>query len=360
MAPTRSAATLVVAAGLLASCEEPNTTVASLPFDEVFQLAEVVELGEDPSDSVAEVGVFLERRNGGFIVADRLLPRVRTYLETGELEAAFGRFGSGPWEFQGIDGVTEMASGRIVVTSWRNPWLTYLSSRLVPDTLLPIRDQAVFDVIALGPDIVLYGPGRERLATGESDEGGLYHRFVDGRIAWSRWTSPISDKPYWGGLTGGAGGVAVAGDSLFIMTALLYPATILNGAGDSVGTIGAPSPSFRRIPEIERGAFAGTQGGARVRELIATFDLVPRIDVVDSDYLAFTLGRLDEAMPFSPFRVIHTALEIYDRHSGAKLYEDVALPEGAKVLGGGRYLYVLMNPDMPPWRIAKYRLVVGG
>ena len=96
MAPTPSAATLVVAAGLLASCEEPNTTVASLPFDEVFQLAEVVELGEDPSDSVAEVGVFLERRNGGFIVADRLLPRVRTYLETGELEAAFGRFGSGP------------------------------------------------------------------------------------------------------------------------------------------------------------------------------------------------------------------------------------------------------------------------
>ena len=79
MAPTPSAATLVVAAGLLASCEEPNTTVASLPFDEVFQLAEVVELGEDPSDSVAEVGVFLERRNGGFIVADRLLPRVRTY-----------------------------------------------------------------------------------------------------------------------------------------------------------------------------------------------------------------------------------------------------------------------------------------
>ncbi|MCY3612425.1 MAG: hypothetical protein OXH51_12920 [Gemmatimonadetes bacterium] len=31
--------------------------------------------------------------------------------------------------------------------------------------------------------------------------------------------------------------------------------------------------------------------------------------------------------------------------------------KGVKVLGGGRYLYVLQNPDIPPWRIAKYRLL---
>ena len=141
---------------------------------------------------------------------------------------------------------------------------------------------------------------------------------------------------------------------------LLYPATILNGAGDSVGTIGTPSPSFRRVPEIEPGAYATTSpGGPGVSDVLGTFDLVPRIDVVAGDHLVFTVGHLDEAKPFFPFRVLHTRLEVYDRHTGTKLYEDIPLPGGVKVIGGGRYLYVLQNPDIPPWRIAKYRLRVG-
>lgn len=90
--------------------------------------------------------------------------------------------------------------------------------------------------------------------------------------------------------------------------------------------------------------------------LLASFDNVARIDVVGDDYLVFTIGHLDETRPVPPFRGFHTRLEVYDRHTGAKLYEDVRLPQGAKVVGGGRYLYVLQNPDFPPWRIAKHRL----
>ncbi len=56
-------------------------------------------------------------------------------------------------------------------------------------------------------------------------------------------------------------------------------------------------------------------------------------DVVGDDYLVFTIGHNDETKPNPPFRVLHTRVEAYDRHSGAKLFEDVALPEGAKVLG---------------------------
>ncbi len=52
-------------------------------------------------------------------------------------------------------------------------------------------------------------------------------------------------------------------------------------------------------------------------------------------------------------RVVHTHLEVYDRHTGAKLYGDVPLPEGAQVLGGGRHLHVLLDKDFPPWRIAR-------
>ena len=62
----------------------------SPPFEEVFELVEVIELGEDPSDSIAAVGEFVERRDGGFIVADRYLPRVRTYRADGSLQPASG------------------------------------------------------------------------------------------------------------------------------------------------------------------------------------------------------------------------------------------------------------------------------
>jgi len=92
---------------ILASCGRPPQIVASPPFDEVFELAEIIELGEDPADSIAEVGVFVERQDGGFIIGDWILPRVRTYTDDGSLEAGFGRFGDGPWELQRISGVAE-------------------------------------------------------------------------------------------------------------------------------------------------------------------------------------------------------------------------------------------------------------
>ena len=93
----------------VASCEKRPAEVPSPPFEEVFELAEVIVLGEDPSDSIAEVGEFFERRDGGFAISDRLLPRVRTYGRDGSLEAGFGRFGDGPWEFRTIRGVAEVA-----------------------------------------------------------------------------------------------------------------------------------------------------------------------------------------------------------------------------------------------------------
>ena len=353
MATIASASQMLV----LASCDQPPQTIASPPFPEVFELVEVIELGEDPADSIAEIGVLVERREGGFIIGDRFLPRVRTYAEDGSLEGGFGRFGDGPWEFRRIDGVAETRSGRIVVVSWRNPGLVYLTSELARDTIVPLDGYVVFNVLSFGSDLVLEAVGEDFLAEGRADDNGHYHGYVDGGVVWSSWRSPLFDKPYWGSLTGGTRGVATAGDSLFIMTALLYPATIIDASGDSVGTIGTPSSSFRQIPEIEPGAYASfSPQGQDFGDLVGTFDVVPRIDVVESDYMVFTLGTLDEAMPYPPFRVLHTRLEVYDRHTGTKLYEDVPLPDGVKVIGGGRYLYVLQNPDIPPWRIAKYRL----
>ncbi len=348
----------LTAAGLMASCEEGDPVVPSPLFDELFQLEGVIELGEDPVDPVATVGIFLERRAGGFLMGDGIRPRVRTYTENGELEAAFGRFGDGPWEFRGIGGLAETSSGGVVVASAPNSWLTYLHGDLTQDSLLTLEGYWIGDMIPIEDDIVFMGTSVQDYRPGEA-QAGYFHRLVDGAVVWSRWTSPVFEKPYWSGMGGLAN--TTAGDSIFIMASLLYPATVLNGAGDSVGTIGVPSPSFRRIPEIPLGYFAFREGEApdpnRMRDLLASYDLVPRFDVVGGDHLVFTIARPDETKPPPRIREIHTHVEGYDRHTGAKLFEDVALPDGSKVVGGGRYLYVLLNADIPPWRIGKYRLV---
>lgn len=354
----------LAAAGFMASCQEEDPVVPSPPFDEVFQLDGVIELGDDPVDSIAEVGIFAERREGGFLMSDRLRPRVRTYSESGDLEAAFGRFGDGPWEFRRIVGLAETGAGGIVV-SGGDSRLTYLHADLTQDSLFTLDGHVFGRLIAFEDDILFTGFTPENTAEpvgGPPRQVGILHRLADGQVVWSSWTTPARDKPYWNAM----GGLATdaAGDSLFIMASLLYPATILNGTGDSVGVIGQPSPSFRRIPEIPAGYFAFRAGESpdanRMQRLLESYDLVSRIDVVDGDYMVFTLARPDPGKPPPFIREIHTSVEAYDRHTGAKLFEDVALPEGSKVIGGGRHLYVLLNPDIPPWRVAKYRLVATG
>ncbi|MDE2982958.1 MAG: hypothetical protein OXU74_17340 [Gemmatimonadota bacterium] len=350
---------------LIAACEDHPTEVPSPSFDEVFALAEVIVLGEDPSDSIAEVGAFFERRDGGFVIADRLLPRVRTYSKDGSLEAGFGRFGDGPWEFRRLQSVTETADGRIVVTGAQNGALTYLNPDLTPHSSVLLDDYVPGTVRPLGRDLLIGGMGRDMDLYEIAAQEGLYHRLVDSTVVWSNWNSPVASMPYWHAL--GSLHAEVGGDSVFVMAGLLYPATVLNGAGDSVGTIGTPSPGFRRVPEIELGAFAYTadegpaaQAGNPVKRLIESFDLVTSVDVVGGDYLVFTVGRLDGNRPWYPFKQLDMAVEAYNRHTGEKLFENVPLPAGSKVvLGGGRYLHVLLNPDIPPWRIARYEVRAG-
>lgn len=354
---------VLTAAGCLAACGSEEAVIPSPLFDAVFELEEVIELADDPVDSIAEVGIFLERSAGGFLMSDRLRPRVRTYAEDGELEAAFGRFGDGPWEFQRIIGLAETAAGGVVVSA-SDSRLTYLHADLTRDSLFTLDGHVFGLLVAFEDDVVFTGFTPENTAEpqllGVARKVGIFHRLSDGQVLWSSWTTPARDKPYWSAM--GRLATASAGDSLFIMASLLYPATILNGVGDSVGTIGRPSSSFRRIPEIPAGYFAFRAGEApdanRMQRLLGSYDLVLRIDVVADDYLVFTVGRPDETSLPPGLRFFHTHLEGYDRHTGAKLFEDVALPEGSKVIGGGRFLYVLLNPDIPPWRVGKYRLSI--
>ena len=333
----------------------PAAAPVTATVDEVFVVEAVLQLGEDPADSIAEIGDFVERRDGGYVIGDLHLPRVRSYDGEGRLEAAFGRFGEGPFEFQRITAVAETQSGRIVVLDTRQYRLTYLTRALASDTMVSLST-AVLDFMPLGPDLLLriYGNPEER----QFGYPPLLHRITPPEeLIWSSYELPFTDseRPYWGSFTGFP--MAVSGDSTFVMSGVRYPVTVLDGAGETVGTFGTPSASFRPIRVLEEGAFANPAAyGTTLGEFLGTFDVIDRIDVVGR-HLVLTRARFDPERPLPPFRILHTSLEIYDRHTGAKLYEDIPLPDGSKVLGGGRFLYLLLDRDFPPWRIAKLRLL---
>lgn len=344
---------------LLWACREAERPAASIApvaatLEEVFLVDGIMQLGEAPSDSIAEIGDFVERRGGGYVIADRFLPRVRSYDEVGRLTAAFGRFGDGPFEFHRIRAVAETPSDRIVVASSRQSHLTYLSSALVPDTMVALPASAA-DLFPLGTDLLV------RMNAGDPNKvlvshPPLLHRMASSQSVWSSYELPFSpsERPYWASFARFP--VAVSGASTFVMSGLEYPVTIIDGAGQTVGTLGAPSASFRPIPELELGALANLGNyGTTLGEFLASFDVIDRIDVV-GPHLILTRARFDHEQPMPPFQVVHTSLEVYDRHTGIKLFEDVPLPEGSKVLGGGRFLYLLLDMHSPPWRIAKLRL----
>ncbi len=340
-----------------ASCDE-RVQVGFLepvtaPLEEVFTLVSEVQLGEDPADSIAEVGAFVQRRNGGFVIGDRLLPRVRSYDGDGRLEVAFGRFGEGPFEFKRIAAVAETVSDRIVVVDGENR-LTYLSRELSPDTVVTVPG-FVADAVALGPDLILGMLAPEALGRNRRTASApLIHRLSGHSLAWSAYPLPFTqvERPYWPSLA--TVPMAVAGDSVFVAVSLLYPVSILSGDGEVVNTISTPPPSFHQVPVLEAGALSGAAAYGQMPEFLASFQVIDRIDVVADSYLILTHGQFDR---LSGGRR-HTSLDVYNRHTGAKLYEDIPLPGGSKVLGGRRIIKKNINKDFPPWRIAKLRPMV--
>ena len=343
---------------LLAACgdaEDPARAPVAAALEEVFAVESVITLGENPADSIAEIGVFVERRNGGYVMGDRFLPRVRTYDEEGRLEAAFGRFGDGPFEFRRITAVAEMPAGEIVAVDAARGRATYMSGSLVPDTFATFPSVPL-DARALGPDLLvrMYAAGRDRFG-----HPPLLHRMTPAEVVWSSYELPFSlaERPYWSSFAPFP--IAVSGDTTFAMSGVRYPVTVIDGSGETLGALGTPSASFRPIRVLESGALADLASyGTTLPELLASFDVVDRIDAVGS-HLVLTRARFNPERPISPNReVLHISIEVYDRHTGIKLYEDVPLPDGSRVLGGGRFLYLLVDMHAPPWRIAKLRFRV--
>ena len=319
----------------------------------------MITLGEDPQDSIATPGIFKERADGGFLLSDGQLSRIRSYHEDGGLNAAFGRFGEGPFEFQRINGLAETASGEVAVLDSRSNRLTYLTAGLRPDTV--VRMPGIpRHIESLGEDLLLFMPVREQ-PEGVSrffERPLLLQRWTADGSAWSAYRSPYLpiERPYWNSLSGFS--FAVAGDSIYAAFSFRYPVAILNAAGDSVGEIGVPSATFDPIPVFEPGAFNPGAYPTQMRELLGGRSTIACIAVV-GPRLVVVQGRYGSAGPGGRFGSYQASLDIYDRHTGRKLYEEVPLPENSRVLGGGRQLYVLLDTRFPPWRVARLSFLQG-
>ena len=361
-APTPLGVLGVVTILAVAGCERapgaaPPPVRATLA--EVFATEAVLELGEDPQDSISSPGVFAERPEGGFLLADEHLPRVRSYDEHGRLEAAFGRFGQGPFEFRGISGVTVTSSGRVVVFDSSQDRLTYLTRDLMPDTMVRIPGVAR-EGASLGEDLLLRVTLTAERPVGIArfvDRPRLFHRLAGSEVVWSAFRLPFvpGERSYWNSWVWFP--FAVAGDSIYVASSLRYPVVILSAAGDSIGEIGAPSASYRPFPVLEPGSLTPGRYAEQLPRLFGGSNTLTRISVLGSRLVlthgVFRYPRASDA--FTTFGSYHASLDIYDRHTGTKLYEDIPLPEGSRVLGGGRYLYVLEDDGFPPWRITKLK-----
>lgn len=348
----RASAVVTCLAGVGCTSETSSDRPAvRATLDEVFATEAVITLGEDPRDSISIPGVWRERRRGGFLLSDGHLPRIRSYGEDGRLEAAFGRFGRGPFEFQRIASVTETPDGRVVVADAGQAALTYLTSDLLPDTLVSFPG-VPRRVESLGDDLLV----RMNLLsewTGDASrfflQPLLLHRVKQQNVVWSAHSLPFVpiERPYWMSMIGFP--FAVAGDSIYVASSLRYPMAILNAEGDSVGEIGAPPGTFKPVPVFEPGTLTPGQYSTGSSNALAGYNTISRIDAVGS-HLILTHGQYDSARFL---RSRHSTVDIYDRQAGVKLYEDIPLPERSRILGGGRYLYMLLDTDFPPWRVAK-------
>lgn len=357
--PLRSApdSLLVVAIALsfVASCGPSGDAIeGSAGFDRTFAAVDTFELQEPPDRPLAEIRAFSEAANGDLLIAERWSSRVLRYDSAGNLLAEFGTPGEGPFEFRGVDGILESTDGDVIVFDRQLSRITVLDAELRPDTQFTFFPTPTGEASRLGRGYVLStSPGpRKSGITWVSDE-------------WAPvWSVPspgptsIVARPYWGGY--GTNEFVTSPKFLVVGYSLLYPLYVYRPPGMLVDTIGRPR-TFRVAPVVEAGAFAGSSGPDRRDDWFQSFDVIANLAVVGGSLLVVTHGALHGSTSAGRTWTKHRRIDVYSLNTRRKLQEDVALPDGSRVLGGGeRGLYVLAAVPPAPWTIMRVRLEKAG
>jgi hypothetical protein len=338
---------MLVVCCLAGGCRTPDTDGVlhyGSAFDSFFTPTGVIELQESPGDSIADIGTFLETRDGDIVIADAIEPRIRRYGSNGALLASFGIYGDGPFELRRVSGITETAGQQIVVADAGRARVTILTKDLVPDTAFEVWPRPVGRLTLLADHILL--------ATAPADRQRgitLFNQYW--RPVWSIPSpSPGSTReyPYWGSY---ASQLFAAGRGTVVTAySFLYPIYVHDARGSLVDSLMVPPRGFRPAPILPPGAFSGPDADERRERWFASFDVIADLSVLSDTFLVVTHGGLR----WTQARRVeqeHRRLDVYHLPSRTRIAENVRLPEGSRVLGGGRYLYVLADQPPGPWRI---------
>lgn len=305
-------------------------------------------LEEAESRPIGNIGPFVEVADGGFIIGDALLPHVRRYDREGHLLREVGEYGEGPFEFRAIQGVVGGRLGQVFVLDSKLARVTVLSSVLDPDTVFNARPIPRGGAVAFaGGLLITTAPlGRVTGIALVSEE-------------WAPlWTVPSPSPsewwkyPYWGSI--GTVHLAASSTRAAIVFSLRYPIRLYDAGGALVDSITAP-PTFREAPIVEAGAFAEPAGTDRLEEWLASFDVIANMSVVQDSLLFVAHGTLHTGGK-GRLEQRQERVDVYDLRTSAVIASDVPLPANARILGGGRELYVLTTEPPLGWTVSAMRI----
>ncbi len=333
----------------LAACAPPGAEDAPpRTLDALFVERESFVLEEQEGDSIAEPGAFVESASGDLHLADALLPRIRTYRSDGRWVAAAGRFGDGPFEFRRVRGLWEEEPGRLwVVGSGARVQIFDAMLGPVEERLLPVLPLAL---VRREPGPFLLGLRVDAPNPVVASSPLVHLLGEDGEVSASVWPGPdaLRTEPYWGSVSRLVSADVDGG--LAIASSLLYPIEILRSDGERVDSLHVPPPSFRPLAPVERGAFIAGVGAPGFQEWVQAATVMSALVAVGEDRLVVVHARLDGGPGQA---LIHRdyALDVWDLPNRRKIGEDLPLPQGTQVLGGGRFLYLV--DDGPPWTVRR-------
>jgi hypothetical protein len=341
---------LAIGSGLTGSCSQSRNQSPGFPsspsFEDAFEVIGESVLEEQAGDSIADIGSLAHLADGRLAIADGLIPRVRVYEAAGALVTASGRFGEGPGEFRRIVGLGEDPHGRLWVADGPGGRISVFGEFPSLDTIIPISPPTG-QIQRAGRDVVVsVFPSREgsRLRILGMD-GSLKHSFHPP-------AREVVTRPYWGSVS--TYPYSVVGEKVVAANSLVYPLLVYDFGGELVDSMGYAPPSWRQATGVRRGEFAGQGGAERLAEWLDSFTVVAGLHQIGDSLLAVSHATISQTLT-APFQRSEYALDLYHVGTGQKVYEDVKLPVGTRILSGGDRLFVLISEPPASWRIIHLR-----
>lgn len=310
--------------------------------EDLFVEVARVELAESPDDPIVSIDRVGERPGGGYVVADRHAGKVRLFDPEGRETAVHGRPGSGPGELDEPAGAVELADGRLIVVQRADPRLTIFRPGAEP-IIQSIPGQYGFWAAGVEDGFVAGVATRETRFT-RFDAGGTPIASFGAR------DPAVAETPFW--IFFATDHAAVLGDRIAVSTSLFPTIRLFTTAGDSIGIIGEPPPSWisATAPPVEDLAEPGSR--ERLEAWARSFTVIRGLEAASDSFLVVEYGRHDPRET-DPYLTVPTTIDVYGA-DGTKVVEGAMLP--GRIVGGGSRLLVLVAEPPSAWTLSVLEL----